>query len=259
MNRFVHALRIPGCLLLGAVLGLPISGLDLNNHVVGGGGGSSRTSRFSLVGTIGQPFAESGSTESDSGSGRSGFWSQTVRWLNSDPVAREDLLERRAGQGAHILASLLVRNDSATDLEQLQLIAVDSVSVGGGSIFRDGPFLVYEPLSTAPADAEDSFEYVVRDALGVTARGTVLIRLAGVPAGGPPNALGVETIAGQVPSVKVRFHGVAGRSYEVQFASEVSGQWTAVGRLTAGPDGNFFFVEPFVAGPRFYRIVEPNP
>lgn len=259
MNRLLKCSKIPGCILLGAALWSRAVGLDLNNQIVSGGGGSSSTGRLSLDGTIGQPIADSSSTESDTGSARSGFWSQTVRWLNSDPVAREDLLERRAGQGAHILFSLLVRNDSAADLEQLQVVSVDSVSVGGGSIFRDGPFLVYEPLSTAPADAEDSFEYVVRDALGVTTRGTVLIRLAGVPAGGPPNALGVETVAGASPSVKVRFHGVAGRTYVVQFASEVSGLWIAVGRLTAGPDGNFFFIEPFVEGPRFYRIVEPTP
>ncbi|MBN9689370.1 MAG: hypothetical protein J0M24_03950 [Verrucomicrobia bacterium] len=236
-----------------------VQGLDLNNHVISGGGGSGRTSRFVLDGTIGQAAAESAAVEGGDASLRSGYWPQVVRWLNSAPIAREDVLERRAGQGVHVLASVLLQNDSATDLEPLRWVQVEVTSAGGGTVFREGPFLIYEPLASAPPEAEDSFEYVVSDALGVTARGTVRIRLAGSAPGGPPNALEVETVAGGTPTVRVRFHGVAGRTYEVQFATEVSGQWTSLGRLAAGTDGNLFWEEPLSTGPRFYRIVEPNP
>jgi hypothetical protein len=214
--------------------------------------------RFQLTGSIGQPVAESASSVAGLEALRTGYWSQVLRWLNATPVAREDIVERRAGDAAHVLIGTLIGNDFDADFDLIRFIGADPSSVGGGSVFRDGPWLIYEPSSAALNLTEDTFGYTISDGAGGVTTGIVRVRLAGVPAGGAPNALQVELLGGPAPSVRVHFRGLPGRTYEVQTAADPAGPWTSPASLPAGADGSILFTEPSAPGPRFYRIVEPG-
>jgi len=156
--------------------------LSLENSVLPGGGGSGRTGRFSLDGSIGQPVAESAASigSSSAVAERAGFWSQVVRWINADPVARQDIVERRTGQGTHVLIRTLLANDSGTDLELLGLASFDLTTAAGGSVFRDGPWLNYQPPASGADPAEDSFTYTARDALGNDLHRPLRHRIGGI-------------------------------------------------------------------------------
>lgn len=231
---------------------------SLDRSVLPGGGGSSSSARFSVDGSIGQPVAVSAESKGTSLplAERAGFWSQVVRWINVAPAAQEDSIERRPCDSTHVLIQTLLSNDTATDFELLALNSFSSTTTAGGSVFRDGPWLVYQPPSVAPDPTEDSFTYTVRDALGTIATGTVRIRLAAVPAGGAPNATGLDHIAGPPAMVLVHFLAIAGRHYQVETANDPGGPWINSGTLTAGPEGSATYSEPDTGGSRFFRIRE---
>jgi hypothetical protein len=232
--------------------------LSLVNSVLPGGGGSSAGSAFVLDGSIGQPVATTTASEGTPGgiAGRAGFWSQVVRWINVAPVAQGDAIDRRSGQSTHVLIRTLLGNDSATDLEVLRFVSFSSASAAGGTIFRDGPWLVYQPPATGGDPADDSFTYTIRDALGTMATGTVRIRISSAPAGGPPNALGVDHLTGPPATVRVHFLGIAGRKYVVETANDAAGPWSNAGELTASADGSMTYSEADAGGSRFFRIRE---
>jgi hypothetical protein len=243
-----------------SVLGLAASAgsLSLENSVVPAGGGSGRAGRFSLDGSIGQPVAESAASIGGSSAfaERAGFWSQVVRWINADPVARLDVVERRTGQGTHVLIRTLLANDSGTDLELLSFNSFDLTTAAGGSVFREGPWLNYQPPASGADPSEDSFTYVARDALGRLTSGTVRIQIAGIVAGGAPYAVEVILVAGIPPRISVHFIGIAGRRYQVETSGDVSGPWINSGVLIASGDGSMVYSEVDSGEPRFFRIRE---
>lgn len=259
MKRSGHHVR--QLLILAGSVALSARGgsLSLENHVLSGGGGRGAAGRFQLEGSIGQPVAESAPSVADPKALRAGYWSQMLRWLNAAPVAREDVVERRTGDGAHVLITTLMGNDFDADFESLQFVGTEAASTGGGSIFRDGPWIFYEPSAASPNLTEDTFGYSISDASGAVTTGLVRVRLAGVPAGGAPNALQVEVLGGPTPSVRVRFRGLPGRTYEVQAASDPAGPWAGLASPSADAEGTILFTEPLSAGLRFYRLVEPGP
>jgi Bacterial Ig domain len=187
---------------------------------------------------------------------RAGFWSQGVRWLSVAPVALPDVMERRVGQAAHVLIRSLLANDTATDLELLGFVSFSSTTTAGGTVLRDGPWLIYLPPTSGSDPAQDSFTYTARDALGTQVTGTVRIQIAGLPAGGAPNAIGVDHLAGPPALVQVHFLGIAGRAYQVETANDAAGPWVNSGTLTAAADGSMTYSEGDTGGSRFFRIRE---
>ena len=123
-------------------------------------------------------------------------------------------------------------------------------------MYRDGPWLIYQPPVAGGDPTQDSFTYSIRDALGTVATGTVHIQIVGAPAGGAPNAVGVDHLAGPPALVHVHFLGIAGRSYRIETADAANGPWTDAGTLTAAADGSMLYTEADAAGPRFFRIRE---
>ena len=244
--------------VLVSSLSLCAGSLSLDTSVIPGGGGSSTSSRFVLDGSLGQPVAASDASAGNTlqTAERAGFWSQMVRWISVAPVAQQDFIERRADQSTHVLIRTLMANDSATDLEILRFVAFNSTTSAGGSVYRDGPWLIYQPPVAGGDPALDSFTYSIRDALGTEATGTVHIQIAGTPAGGAPNAVGVDHLAGPPAVVHVHFLGIAGRSYRIETADAATGPWTNAGTLTAAADGSMLYTEADAAGPRFFRIRE---
>lgn len=240
------------------VLAAGAGSLSLDNSVIPGGGGSGRAGRFSIDGSIGQPVAESAASigSSSAVAERAGFWSQVVRWINADPVARQDVVERRTGQGTHVLIRTLLANDSGTDLELLSFSSFDLTTAAGGNVFRDGPWLNYQPPASGADPAEDSFTYTARDALGLLTSGTVRIQIAGIAAGGAPNAIDVIRVGGPAPRVLVHFLGIAGRGYQVETSDGIDGPWSDATRLTAAADGSMVYSEIDTGSSRFFRIRE---
>lgn len=56
--------------------------------------------------------------------------------------------------------------------------------------------------------------------------------------------------------MKVRFHGMALRTYDVQMAPEPIGPWMRSATLTAAADGTLTFSETPTSGSRFFRVIE---
>lgn len=229
--------------------------LRLDRDVLSAGGGAASSPRFSVIGSVGQPVAASEPATAGAFAGRAGFWSQTLRWLNAAPAAGSDSVERRAGQGAHVLAADLVGNDTDGDWDPLQVASVASASANGGAVLRDGPWIVYQP-PVGGGPAADTFTYQVADGLGGFSVGTVLVQVAGAP-GTSAGPLAIRTLGGSPVQVEVRFQGIAGRSYRVETAAAVNGPWTDAGPVVAGTDGRVLFVEAVTADPRFFRLLEP--
>lgn len=242
--------------LLGGLGGSLVAGpVQLDRGLVSSGGGVAATSRFSVAGTIGQPVANSTAATSAAFADRSGFWSQVLRWVNATPTATADTVARRAGQGTHVLASQLVGNDRDGDWDALQLLSVNAASAGGGTVVRDGPWIIYlPPVSGGPAT--DSFTYQVSDGFGGTAVGTVSVQVA-LPPDTSAGPLSIRSLTGPPVQVEVRFQGIAGRSYRVQTAAAVTGPWAEAGTIAADGVGVLLFVETPQPDPRFFRILEP--
>ena len=250
----------PSTAILGALWGwsalTALAGpLSLDRGVVGSGGGTSSSARFGVLGTVGQPVASTEVSHQGTWSERAGFWAQTLRWLNVPPVAVADAAERRAGQGTHLLVTELLANDSDGDWDALQVLSVAATSTAGGAVFREGPWVIYEPPAGG-GPASDSFTYQVTDGQGGVTVGAVLIQVALPPANGA-SPLAVRNLVGPPEQVEVRFQGIAGRTYRVQTAATVDGPWSDLGSRTAGGTGVILFLESPQALPRFYRIIEP--
>jgi hypothetical protein len=213
------------------------------------------STRFALTGTLGQPVANSLPAQSDSWASRSGFWSQVLRWVNALPVAADDLIERRAGQGTHVLVAQLFENDRDGDWDPLQLVSVDSASVGGGAVWREGPWLVYQPPLGGDPLADDTFTYRVTDGVGAPVVGSVMVRAVAPPLA-PASPLRIQALPGLPTQVEVVFQGLAGRSYRLQTAPAVTGPWSAAGTVSATTTGVLSWIEPLAPEPRFFRILE---
>lgn len=233
--------------------------LSVTPYVLPSGGGRTGNSRFTLDATLGQSVVQSTLTDSKDGPvSRAGFWSQIVRWLNAPPSAQPDAVARRPGEGAHILVRQLLANDRDPDFDSLAFVDFDPVTALGGTVFREGPWLIYEPPPSAGPQAEDSFAYRMTDGSSPVAA-SVRIGPFIPSASGPPNSLSIVLDPSPPATVHVRFQGIAGRRYSVQTASAPSGPWTHRADVFAGATGQVLFSEPPSEEPRFYRLVEPAP
>jgi hypothetical protein len=187
-------------------------------------------------------------------SARLGYFSRIVIWVNAAPTAAADTVERRVGDGAHVLVSELLGNDLDADFDTLRFVTVDATSTGGGSVFRDGPWVLYFPSPSADPSADDTFTYRVTD--GVTESvGTVTLRVAAPPSTAA-SPLEIALIDGVPQQVELRFQGIAGRTYRVQRAAALSGPWSDAGVVVASTTGVLRYSETRVVEPRFFRLLE---
>ncbi len=249
---------ILGLLMMGVVSCPALQGADLvvSPALISGGGGSSSSTRFQVTGSVGQPVAGVGLASTGGLALRSGFWSQVIRWINAQPEPGADLLTRRPGDGAQILISRLLANDVDADFDRVTFAGFVPVSSGGGSVFRDGPWLIYQP-PTGLDPENDIVTYSVTDGFGGLVTGQVQVVRFVPPYDGPPNALGIAVVPGDPVQVRVRFQGIAGRGYVVQTAPTISGPWGELGPVVAGSNGAIEILDAILVDPRFYRLVEP--
>lgn len=254
--------QVPGVASLGwtwALLALPgvAQTLSVLPHVLPGGGGASSGTRFAVVGSIGQPAASNDLHPGDPFDLRSGFWAQILRWQNTPPRTTDDQVARRPGEGAHVLIRQLLRNDADPDFDTLTLASFDAVSSLGGSVYRDGPWLIYQPPPGAASEASDSFAYRITDGEAGPVSGTVLVGPFIPSADGPPNPLSISLDPGPPATLRIRFQGIAGRSYLVQTSGDPAGPWTFRATVTGLANGAVHFADTPTSEPRFYRLAEP--
>jgi len=250
-------LKVPIACLAFWSLGIVADTLQLESGIVSSGGGAASSSRYSVSGTIGIPIADSeDSRPVDGYVNRAGFWSQVVRWINVQPTAFPDTIERRPGQGVQVLVSQLIANDFDPDWDPIQLVSVAPSSARGGSVARAGQTITYSAPAVGDPLAEDTFTYQISDGVGPAVVGTVFVRVAGVPviSAGP---LQIAILSGAPARVEIRSQAIAGRSYLIEASATVSGPWSNAGTLTGNASGLLSFIEPLGTQPRFYRLVEP--
>jgi len=236
--------------------GLFAGELELQSVLVSGGGGAGESPRFAMVGSVGQPLAGVGFESADGFKLRTGFWTQVTRWVNAVPQPGSDTLTRRPGDAAQILISRLLANDVDGDFDRLSFAGFSGATVGGGSVFRDGPWLIYQPPVGGDPET-DTVTYLVTDGFGAPVAGQLQVVRYVPPYDGPPNALGIATDPANSNQVRVQFQGIAGRSYLVQTAQAITGPWQVLGPVVAGATGRMEVVDVVRLDPRFYRLVEP--
>ena len=135
----------------------------------------------------------------------------------------------------------------------IALTNVAATSSATGTVSRLGDWVLYTP--PAALTNSDTFNYTVRDQRGTNlqaAATTVIVSNAAPTA----NVLVEELGNG---SVRVRFSGIPGRSYSVQFSNDVNApSWQTAATATANARGEFEFVDtPPPATPRLYRSATP--
>lgn len=173
--------------------------------------------------------------------------------LNHPPIA--GTLAAATFSNTPITLSLgkLLATASDPDGDALAVTAVESGSVQGGEVQLGLAGVAYQPALNFVGLGR--FSYTVSDGRGGAALGSVEVGVR--PGGGlSGNMLPAVTLAGG--QVQVRFLGVPGRSYTVQRATAVPGEWTTLGRVQTSASGLGFLVDPMPpTGHAFYRTVHP--
>lgn len=174
--------------------------------------------------------------------------------INTPPVTGADTIERWPTNGTKVSIATLLANDSDTDGDSITLASFTTNSVHGGSLIESNGWLIYR----APEGFtnNDSFSYVIRDAWGAVSTGLVAIVVKEDTTPSP----NLTITSGGDGSYHIRFNGVPGRAYRIEFAEQpVSPVWQPLGSATADDAGAFEFIDipPQNAASRYYRSVYP--
>ena len=167
------------------------------------------------------------------------------------PVAAPDLVERFASQSIKIPIADLLANDSSPDGNgPLTLTLVNYTGGNGASVIISGDQVLYDPAGYL---GDDTFEYTVKDDIGLTSTGTVTVQIK-TEAGQTPNQVSFDKSSGDAV---MTYAGIPGRQYRIQASSDLI-NWEVIGTVTADAQGRINFTEPGPLPPtRFYRTVFP--
>jgi hypothetical protein len=171
---------------------------------------------------------------------------------NTLPSAGGDVMETLEDEPAAVFAVKLLVNDTDGDGDELSVTQVTALSTAGGSVVLASGVITYTP----PADfaGSDTFTYTVADGRGGTALGTVTVTVReGDAIGG--NGARITPSAG---GFLVRFSGIPGADYQVQWADNATGPWNALGSpVTASPLGIVEVEDTTFPLPdeRFFRMI----
>ncbi len=168
------------------------------------------------------------------------------------PTAFDDEFNGQSGKPLKIPVSQIVGNDTDPSNGELELTSVDASTGRGVTVTRSGSWVL---LGNLPVDVRsDAFEYEAANAAGKSSRARVVIRLT--PDEAPTsNLLAVTPENG---GIRIRFAGIPGRTYRIQFSASPPGGWGTLGQTQVGPDGLATFLAPApVGGAGFYRTAYP--
>jgi hypothetical protein len=180
---------------------------------------------------------------------------------NAAPVAGGPKFAQTATNSPlNLSVSALTALGSDPDLDPIFVSAVDAASTNGAAIVLSGSTITYTPVIDFAG--QDRFNYRISDGCK-EATGTVVVNVGTGPGVAPSVVYGPAIEGG---SFVVRFSGVPGYEYTIEYASAPDGPWLKAVNLTAPTDnsqgfgiGVFQFSEPWSNGitERFYRTVFP--
>lgn len=169
------------------------------------------------------------------------------------PSAGPDFGETTSDVPTAFRVSKLIANDSDPDGAPLSVTAAGPVSAQGGSVVLASGVVTYTP--PAGFSGTDTFTYTLSAGARETT-GTVTVQVR-EPSGIPSNAIYLRPAASPVSGMEMRFSGLPGRQYSVQFTQALSDPWSELARIT-GLSGSGFvdFVHTNApAGSGFYRCL----
>jgi len=169
------------------------------------------------------------------------------------PVAGPDFGETVVDVPTAFRADRLVANDSDPDGTPLALSGVDTASSQGGAVSLSAGLVSYSP--PAGFVGSDTFRYtLVAGGRTVTGLVTVRVRASTLI---PSNGVYLRPAASPGTGMEMRFAGLPGRSYSVQFSTVLTGPWIEQVRLTAVAGSGFidFTHAAAPSGSGFYRCL----
>lgn len=220
-------------------------------HGIDAAGGRAASGDYAVVGVLGG-VGGLGVGRPDEAALRAGFAGQ----LNEPPTTSIDTVSVFLGEELRVALTTLLANDHDVEGEALTIVSVNGPTAGGGVVRIEGDTIVYTPPPESFDD--DTFDYVVMDAFGGTAIGTVVVNV--VPSMPTRRFRGVSlTGSPDNPQVNIEASGIPGRRYGLQMTASLTApiMWSNLGGTQAAPaDGQLSFTDPAPESPRFYRMIE---
>ena len=171
--------------------------------------------------------------------------------LPNAPVSGLDTLSRSRGLSAKVRLSALLENDTDPDGGSLTIESVDSLSEHGGSVYFEDPWVIYEPQDGF--NSTDTFSYVIRNSDGETSVASVTSVV--VPPGSVPTRNSVALLPQGMNGLLVRFVGVPGFNYVIQWKAQLMDpEWINLSTTAATANGLFEALDTS-GETRFYRAV----
>jgi anti-sigma factor ChrR (cupin superfamily) len=174
--------------------------------------------------------------------------------INHPPVTTDDSLDRPPDKPIKVTVAKLLANDSDPDGHSLSIVSVSPVTPNGATVILDGAWVLYTP--PPGFNGTDTFTYTASDGFGGLTPATVTVTVLSPDDAPSQNVL---TITQDGPDVVIQFVGIPGRTYQIQFTTDMNNpNWTTMGSATAGANGLFEFRDVAPPGPtRFYRTFRP--
>lgn len=169
------------------------------------------------------------------------------------PAAGADFGETVNDVPTAFRADRLLANDSDPDGSSLSLVAVEPVSANGGTVTLAAGVVGYVP--PAGFVGSDTFHYTLA-AGSRTAQGTVTVRVRAASQI-PSNLVYLRGVPTPSVGMELRFAGLPGRAYSVQFSPNLNGPWTELARVTAASGSGFidYLHADAPTGIGFYRTL----
>lgn len=204
--------------------------------------GSTETTTFTIVADDGNGGSDTNTTTT-----------VVSASVNDAPVAGNDTLRRFAHQGAKISVAELLANDvEADDGDTLTVSLPSGTTVNGATVALIGRWVVF---GDAVSDAEDSFTYTVTDGHGGTDTGTVTVTVQD----NLSESANLVSISLDGSDVVLRFHGIPGLTYEVQYTTSLDpANWVTLTAVAPGSEGLIEYRDVSPPPPsRIYRTAIP--
>lgn len=144
-------------------------------------------------------------------------------------------------------------DDTAPDGAPLTLTAVEPASANGGTVTLAAGVVGYAP--PAGFVGSDTFRYTL-SAGGRTTQGTVTVRVRAASQI-PSNLVYLRGVPSPSVGMELRFAGLPGRAYSVQFSPNLNGPWTELARVVAASGSGFidYLHADAPTGIGFYRTL----
>lgn len=159
------------------------------------------------------------------------------------------------GQSVTLSVRKLLAKAVDPDGEAVAISSAGPVTLNGGAVAIQPDGIRYAPPNGF--SGQDTFSVALADGRGNTTTAWITVQVAPPPSAGTTNAN--PPVLAVLPDgrVAVSFHGIPGRSYQVQRSTNAL-DWLPIGTVLAAPDGRITFTDAAPPQPNgFYRLALP--